>query len=267
MKVQNIAIGNLRSNPSNPRDMTRDQDLDALASSIAQSGILVPLIVRRTGEVDSPYEVLAGHRRLMAAEGVLKELPCIVTNEEQGDGIVLALIENTQRVDLSALETARAVQAAIKGGMRQKDLAAAIGRTPSYVSKMAKIMKAVAFLEGKGTDPAYMGDYTNYEELYEHARQVLGEQPAEEKKKPGKQKDIEEETGNGSGGDLYAVMSLILGHADDVAKVKMQAQPTVVEISSDGDTLEKGNVAVNLYFKNGKDASKFFAAYGVSKSK
>lgn len=258
MKVQNIAIGLLRINPHNPRDFARDQDIDTLAASIAQSGILVPLIVRKAAANDDKpagFEVLAGHRRLMAAEGVLDELPCIVTAEDQGDGRVLALIENTQRVNLSAIEEAHAIAAALAGGMKQKELATAIGKAPSHVSKMMKIIKAEKFLTDKGTDATYFGDYTNAEELYEHAREVLGEvkPPAQVPLLPTNPQ--EPKVGDACElTDEEALIEVIEKHAAD-AKVK---KPEVTTEMVEG---RMGATLVSIQFKNMSDAEKFFLSY------
>lgn len=270
MKLVNISITDLHSNKHNPRSFTRDQDLDDLAKSIEAHGIIEPLIVRSiVVDGQKAYEVIAGHRRLMAADGLLDHLPCVVRDmDASDDGTVLALVENTQRVDLTPYEQAKAIASALAGGMKQKDLAAAIGRSQTHVSKFVKIMKAAKAIGARGDSADYFDDYTSYEELYEHARDVLGEikhDPAPPKKK---QSDIESVTKKGglTDGSEDALKSLILGHAE-VANVKCVSAPFVTTMETNMENLSKGNLCVTTYFKNTKDAEKFFSAYQVSTPK
>jgi len=269
MKLVNISISDLHSNKHNPRSFTRDQDLDDLAKSIEALGIIEPLIVRSIViDGQKAYEVIAGHRRLMAADGLLEELPCVVRDmDANDDGTVLALVENTQRVDLTPYEQAKAIASALAGGMKQKELAAAIGRSQTHVSKFVKIMKAAKAIGARGDTADYFDDYTSYDELYEHARDVLGEKtPEPAAKKP--KKHIEDETGPGeiTDGSDDALKLLILGHAE-MAKVKLPENPIVnVGRGVAGGTPE-GQVGVLMTFKTMKDAEKFFSAYQVSKPK
>lgn len=262
MKLMNIAIGKLKANENNPRNFARDQDLEDLGKSIEAHGIIEPLVVRKLEAGN--YEVLAGHRRLMAAEGILEEVPCVVREEEAGDGLVIALVENTQRVDLTPFEQAQAIGKAM-GSMKQKDLAAAIGRSATYVSKFTTIMKAAKKLlaAGEGEAVDAMAEYSNMEELYEYAKSIVG----------GKQKaldlgppDEEEDEGESDGEepettDEQALEKLIQDQAK-LAKVKLNGWS--VETDS---VLGSPAMTVSLGFKNIREAEKFFVAYELSKSK
>lgn len=262
MKLMNIAISKLKPNENNPRSFARDQDLEDLGRSIEAHGIIEPLVVRKID--DGNYQVLAGHRRLMAAEGVLDELPCVIREEDAGDGLVIALVENTQRVDLTPFEQAQAIGKAI-GTMKQKDLAKAIGRSPTYVSKFVTIMKAAKKLAAQGDDVEQMTEYTNMEELYEYAKGVLGLA-----QKPLDLGEPEQEEGAGEGDaaeeeltDIEALDKAIDEHAR-LAKVKPANTSYVLEcVDPDGRGYPKGHVIASIVFKNMRDAEKFFLAYGV----
>lgn len=252
MKLQNIAVAQLVSNPANPRkDLSEVKDL---AASIRTHGIIEPLIVRK-GE--GCYVILAGHRRAAAAaEAELETVPCIVRPDLAAEGdAVLALVENTQRVDLTPLETAQAIKAAL-GNMKQRELAAQLGRSEAYVSKFKTITRAFERLEGQGLPTEYLGDFTSYEDLYNEARKVLGlDKPKEQQElpevPPATQAAKEEDPPLS---DVEALRSLITGHAE-IAKVKAG------HVNFSVDTNDEGNVLVQIGFKNLKDAEKFFTAY------
>lgn len=258
MKFANIAIGKLKANDNNPRNFARDQDLEDLGKSIEAHGIIEPLVVRKIEAGN--YEVLAGHRRLMAAEGILEELPCVVRDEEAGDGLVIALVENTQRVDLSPFEQAQAISKAL-AGMKQKDLAAAIGRSATYVSKFVMIMKAAKKLSAAGESDALdaMADYSNMEELYEYAKSIVGgTQKPLDLGPPDDDAEEGSENSEGEGGELtdeQALEKVINDHAA-LAKVKML-------LCAATKNAETSQIAVSLTFKNIRDAEKFFLKYGV----
>lgn len=257
MKLQNIAVAQLVNNPANPR--TSLSEVKDLAASIRTHGIIEPLIVRKGAD---GFVILAGHRRAAAAaEAELETVPCIVRPDLAAEGdAVLALVENTQRVDLTPLETAQAIKAAL-GNMKQKELAAQLGRSEAYVSKFKTIIRAFERLEGQGLPTDYLGDFTSYEDLYNEARKVLGLDKAKEQQElqevPPAQKPANDEDPPLS--DVDALRSLIAGHAE-IAKVK----PGQIhcEMATDGT----GNVLVQIEFKKLKDAEKFFTAY-VSNAK
>lgn len=261
MKLMSIAIGKLKANPNNPRSFSRDQDLEDLGKSIEAHGIIEPLIVRKMTGGD--YEVLAGHRRLMAAEGVLEELPCVVREEEAGDGLVIALVENTQRVDLSPFEQAQAIGKAL-GTIKQKELAAAIGRSATYVSKFSTIMKAARKLSAAGETEAVesMAEYSNMEELYEYAKSIIGGKQtklelgtAEEDEE---EADIEDEEGEGLC-DADALKKMIEDQAK-AAKVKLLHCSVVIGTGGEG-AMAMDTVGPILTFKNMRDAERFFSSF------
>jgi len=101
-----IAIDRIERNPYQPRAAFADEALAELAASIAQHGILQPILVTETLE---GYRLVAGERRLRAAQMAgLERIPAVIRQADDRDQLELALVENLQRTDLNAMEAARA---------------------------------------------------------------------------------------------------------------------------------------------------------------
>lgn len=110
-RIQKVSVDNLLANPEQPRQHFDDKELEALADSIKQYGILQPLIATPQGEGDrDSFYLIAGERRWRAAKlAGLKSVPVIVRTSKQLERLELALVENVQRVDLSPLEQAASI--------------------------------------------------------------------------------------------------------------------------------------------------------------
>ena len=106
--VQLLAVNLLQPNPFQPRNKMIKDELDELADSIKKHGILEPLIVAHT---PAGYQIIAGERRWRAAQlAGLTEVPCLIRKTSPKGMLEMALIENVQRINLSALERAQAFQ-------------------------------------------------------------------------------------------------------------------------------------------------------------
>jgi ParB family chromosome partitioning protein len=102
--VREIEIARIRPNPQQPRSSFDEESLDELAESIAERGVLQPILLR---PVDGGYEIIAGERRWRAAQRArLHSIPAIVREIDDATTAELALIENIQREDLNAIEEA-----------------------------------------------------------------------------------------------------------------------------------------------------------------
>jgi len=102
-----IPIEFLRRNPDQPRKVFAEAELDELANSIREKGVIQPLLVRPTG-IGGEYEIVAGERRWRAAQRAgLHELPVVIRNLADGEVLELGIIENVQRVDLNPIEEAQ----------------------------------------------------------------------------------------------------------------------------------------------------------------
>ena len=130
----------IKPNPAQPRKVFCEENLQELAQSIHQHGILQPLSVRRVG---LSYELIAGERRLRAARlAGLTEIPCIVMNMDDRESGLTALVENLQRQDLDFIEEARAISFLIeKWSMSQEQVARTIGKSQSAVANKLRLLR------------------------------------------------------------------------------------------------------------------------------
>jgi len=131
-----VPIDQVDPNPDQPRQVMGD--LSELMASIAEKGIIEPLIVRqRAGR----YQIVAGERRYQAAVQVgLRELPIVIRDVDDTEIIEVALVENIQRKDLSAFEEAEALTAlADKCGYTHEDLAKRLGKSRTSITESLAI--------------------------------------------------------------------------------------------------------------------------------
>lgn len=140
-KVVDIPIRQIRPNQSQPRKAFKDEELNSLASSIEENGILQPLTVRRLNLQE--YELVAGERRLRAAViAGLKRVPCIVIKCTDRESAIFALLENLQRSDLGMFEEARGISRLIrKYNLTQEEAAAKLGKKQSTVANKLRLLK------------------------------------------------------------------------------------------------------------------------------
>jgi ParB family transcriptional regulator, chromosome partitioning protein len=109
MPQRSVPIELIRPGSLQPRQRFAEAELDALAQSIREKGILQPLLVRPLAEEEADFELVAGERRWRAAQRVgLHEVPVIIRRITDSEALEIALVENLQREDLSPLEEAEA---------------------------------------------------------------------------------------------------------------------------------------------------------------
>lgn len=171
MAYELIPLSALVASEDNPRFELRD--LDALNASISAHGIIEPLVVQK--KRGGGYTILAGHRRAAAAElAGMEKVPCVV--RPASDAAIVHLVENTQRDALSPLETAIAVGRALsERKIKQKALAAELGRSEPWISKYKTIAQGYATLPEDS--PAQFEPWkqeTDADKLYAKARKALG---------------------------------------------------------------------------------------------
>ena len=147
-----IPLELVRPNRQQPRTAFDPEGLSELAASISRHGVLQPIVV--SADADG-YELVAGHRRVLAARLAGKTTIPAVVREEVGDRLELALIENLQRSDLNAIETARAYKLLMETyDLTQEQLAERLGKSRSSVANMLRVLTAPqalqdAVIEGK----------------------------------------------------------------------------------------------------------------------
>ena len=136
--VQMLPIESVISDPDQPRKFFDPVELKQLADSIQAYGIINPITTRLTS--GGTVYVVAGEQRLRAAKLLeLTEVPCIMI--ETPKYAEVALIENFNRSDLTAIEKAEALQRIVDSGIAKKDLAARLGKTPATISDILSLLK------------------------------------------------------------------------------------------------------------------------------
>lgn len=136
-----VPVDKLEPNPQQPRLDFRQDELDSLADSIRQKGVIQPLIVRRKPGRDS-YEIVAGERRWRAAQlAQLHEVPVVVRDLSDTEVLEVAIIENIQRADLNAIEEALGFrQLMTRFGHTQEKLAEALSKSRSHVANLLRLL-------------------------------------------------------------------------------------------------------------------------------
>ena len=115
ININKISISDLVSNKFQPRKIFDEESLLDLTNSIKERGIIQPVIVRKSNDDRSKYEIIAGERRWLAAQKAgLHEMPVVITQVDDLKSLEFAIVENVQRNDLNAIEEARAYQRLIK---------------------------------------------------------------------------------------------------------------------------------------------------------
>lgn len=135
-----VKISELRSNPYQPRKTFDQEKLVELANSIKEFGVLEPIIVTKSIK---GYEIVAGERRTKACALVgIETIPAIVKEFSDEEMMQIALLENIQRENLTAIEEAEAYSNLIKAlNVSQEELAAKIGKSRSYVTNMLGLLR------------------------------------------------------------------------------------------------------------------------------
>ncbi len=136
-----VPIEFVNRNPNNPRRQFDETELQDLSRSIAQHGIVQPVVVRPTGE--GRYEIIAGERRWRAAQrSGLAEIPVIIRDVDDRTALEIAIVENVQRTDLNPLDEALGYDQLIaEHGYTQNDLGDIIGKSRSHVANSLRLLK------------------------------------------------------------------------------------------------------------------------------
>jgi len=133
----------LKPNPRNPRRAFSESELQELADSIKQHGVIQPIVVRPVKGVQDRYEIIAGERRWRAAQiAGLHDVPIVPLDVSDSEALELAIIENVQREDLNAMEEAQGYHALANEFKRtQEDIAKIVGKSRSHVANMMRLTK------------------------------------------------------------------------------------------------------------------------------
>jgi ParB family transcriptional regulator, chromosome partitioning protein len=167
-----VPIDRVRPSPLNPRKSFNDAELDELATSIREKGLVQPLVVRPTDATGTNYEIVAGERRWRAAQKASMHLvPVIVRSLSDQEALELAIIENVQRTDLNAIEEAGGYKELVERfGYTQEELAGIIGKSRSHLANTMRLLKLPDSVQGLVRDGSLSAG---------HARALIGHDDAE----------------------------------------------------------------------------------------
>ncbi len=139
-ELRDVAVELIEPNPAQPRKRFDQDALQALAASVAERGVLQPVLLRpRPG---GRYELVAGERRWRAAElAGLETMPALVQRRDDSASLEVALVENMAREDLNPIEEARAVAALVEElGLTREDVGRRVGRSRVAISNLLRLL-------------------------------------------------------------------------------------------------------------------------------
>ena len=142
ININKVSISDLVSNKFQPRKLFDEDSLQDLTNSIKERGIIQPVIVRKSNDDRSKYEIIAGERRWLAAQRAgLHEVPVVITNVDDLKSLEFAIVENVQRNDLNAIEEARGYQRLIEEfSYDQEKVAQFIGKSRSHIANFLRLL-------------------------------------------------------------------------------------------------------------------------------
>jgi ParB family chromosome partitioning protein len=137
-----VGIEFLTPNPYQPRKRFDDEAFDNLVDSIREQGVLQPILVRQLAGSEGHYQIIAGERRWRAAQQAqLHEVPVVVRDLTDREALQIAIVENVQRQDLTALEEANGYRRLIdEFHHTQEDIARAVGKSRSHIANTLRLL-------------------------------------------------------------------------------------------------------------------------------
>lgn len=139
-EVVDLKLSELRPNPYQPRKVFDEEAIDELAASIKEHGVIQPIIVKKSIK---GYEIIAGERRFRASQKAgLETIPAIIRNFTDEQMMEIALLENLQREDLSAIEEAEAYKAMLERlNLTHDELAKKVGKSRSHITNLLGLLR------------------------------------------------------------------------------------------------------------------------------
>lgn len=141
--IKQIPLVQIGANPDQPRKTFRDAELNDLAASIKEKGVLQPILLRAVAGQSYNYEIVAGERRFRASKlAGLTEIPAVIKKLDDNNAMEIALIENVQRENLDPVEEAAAYKNLIeKCNYEMDDVSRLIGKSASYIRNSMRILE------------------------------------------------------------------------------------------------------------------------------
>ena len=139
---QFVPIEEIMPGPGQPRRLFQKKDLESLAESIKNKGVLQPLLLRRSNQKQHMFEIVAGERRWRAAQlAQIHEVPAIIDDYDDKEIVEIGLIENIQRADLSPIEEAEAFAKLMEvHGYTQDQVAQGVGKSRSHIANTLRLL-------------------------------------------------------------------------------------------------------------------------------
>ena len=254
-EIIEVTLNELRPNPYQPRKIFDDEALEELATSIKENGVFQPIIIKKSIK---GYEIIAGERRVRASRiAGLSTIPAIVRDFTDDQMITIALLENLQRENLSAIEEAYAYKSMIeKLNLTQEQLSVKIGKSRSYITNILgllrlpnEVQKMVAEKEVSMAHARILSKLEQAEEIINLSEKVKNEkisvrdlEDLVEKKEIAKKNKIERTVSS-----PYKYIEDALREKLDT-KIKISDKKIVISFSNDADLnriLETLEVSVN----------------------
>ena len=140
--INKLSISDLVRNKNQPRKLFDKDSLEGLTNSIKERGIIQPIIIRRSQDQRTKYEIIAGERRWLAAQNAgLHEVPVVITEADDLKSLEFSIVENVQRHDLNAIEEAEGYQRLIDDFLYdQGKVAKFIGKSRSHISNCLRLL-------------------------------------------------------------------------------------------------------------------------------
>ncbi|GAB6841290.1 ParB/RepB/Spo0J family partition protein [Methylorubrum rhodinum] len=148
-----VVVEFLRPNPRNPRRRFSEPELDELATSIRQRGVIQPIVVRPLPAVPGTFEIVAGERRWRAAQRAgITEVPVVVVEIDDRTSLEYAILENVQRTDLNAIEEAAGYER-LMGEFQytQAELAELLGKSRSHLANTLRLLQLPPAIQDRVT--------------------------------------------------------------------------------------------------------------------
>jgi ParB family chromosome partitioning protein len=161
ININRLSVSDLVSNKFQPRKIFDDSNLQDLTNSIKERGIIQPIIVRKSSDDNSKYEIIAGERRWLAAQKAgLHEVPVVITEVDDLKSLEFAIVENVQRNDLNVIEEARGYQRLIEEfSYDQEKVAKFIGKSRSHIANILRLLglpeAILKLIENKKLSPGH----------------------------------------------------------------------------------------------------------------
>ena len=141
-RANQLQISDLIPSKYQPRKIFDENNLEDLTNSIKERGVIQPIIVRKSNDDNSKYEIIAGERRWLAAQRAgLNEVPVVVTKADDLKSLEFAIVENVQRHDLNPLEEAQGYKRLIdEFSYDQEKVAKFIGKSRSHIANCLRLL-------------------------------------------------------------------------------------------------------------------------------